>query len=354
MIQARFLIRRGAFTLDVDFELEAQGVTAVFGPSGCGKTTLLRAIAGLEKAEGGLFRIGDKTWQEGDNFRPVHKRSLGYVFQEASLFPHLSVRENLDYGLKRTPLSERKVSFERAVELLGLSELLERRPEKLSGGERQRVAIARALLSSPELLLMDEPLAALDLQSKKAILPFLKRLHRELNIPVIYVSHSADEVAQLADRLLLMDAGRVIASGAVNELLTDLQLPPALRSDAEALIEAEVQSYDEKYQLLTMVFPGGTFCVTGEVLPLGQKLRVRILARDVSLTRERQEGTSILNIIPVKVSSLKADGKAQVVARLDAGGVPLLSRITRKSADLLGLEEGSELFAQVKGVSILN
>ena len=211
VIRARFQLVYPDFDLDVDLQLPASGVSALFGPSGSGKTTLLRCIAGLEKPVDGLLRVNNEAWQEGDFFMPTHRRSLGYVFQEASLLPHLSVRRNLEFGLKRIPATGRKVHLEQVVDLLGLSRLVDRaNPSALSGGEQQRVAIGRALLTSPRL--MDEPLSSLDAASKQDILPYLERLHGALDIPVLYVSHSLDEVTRLADHIVLMEAGRAVAS----------------------------------------------------------------------------------------------------------------------------------------------
>ncbi|MBL3526228.1 MAG: molybdenum ABC transporter ATP-binding protein [gamma proteobacterium endosymbiont of Lamellibrachia anaximandri] len=352
-IEARFLIERGDFTLDADFIVPAQGISAIFGASGCGKTTLLRAIAGLEQPTRGYLKIAGEVWQDGERFLPPHQRPLGYVFQEASLFPHLSVRGNLEYGYKRLPPDARRVDFDRAVTLLGIGPLLARRPQGLSGGERQRVAIARALLTSPRLLLMDEPLAALDRQSKREILPFLERLHEELSIPVLYVSHAPDEVARLADQLVLLEQGRVRASGPIGEMLTRVDLPLAHGDDAEAIVEAKVAEHDRKFHLTHLEFPGGRFTVARKDLPVGQPVRLRLLARDVSLSLERQEGTSILNIFPAKVETLADENPAQLMVRLDAGGVPILSRITRKSATILALEPGKSVYVQVKTVALL-
>ncbi|MBA1443755.1 MAG: molybdenum ABC transporter ATP-binding protein [Chromatiales bacterium] len=352
-IEARFLIERGDFTLDADFIVPAQGISAIFGASGCGKTTLLRAIAGLEQPARGYLKIAGEVWQDGDRFLPPHQRPLGYVFQEASLFPHLSVRGNLEYGYKRLPPEARRVDFDRAVTLLGIEPLLARRPEGLSGGERQRVAIARALLTSPRLLLMDEPLAALDRQSKREILPFLERLHEELSIPVLYVSHAPDEVARLADQLVLLEQGRVRASGPIGEMLTRVDLPLAHGDEAEAIVEAKVTEHDQAFHLTYLEFPGGRFTVARKDLPLGQSVRLRLLARDVSLSLERHEGTSILNIFPAKVETLADENPAQLMVRLDAGGVPILSRITRKSATILALEPGKTVYVQVKTVALL-
>ncbi|MGA8880918.1 MAG: molybdenum ABC transporter ATP-binding protein, partial [Azonexus sp.] len=217
-IRARFRVGRNDFAVDVDLTLPGSGVTALFGPSGSGKTTCLRAMAGLERAPGGLFALGDTVWQDAarGHFVPTHKRALGMVFQEASLFPHLSVRGNMEFGQKRASTAGKRFALPEVAELLGIGHLLERMPALLSGGERQRVAIARALLAAPRILLMDEPLAGLDHRRKLEILPYLERLHRELAIPVIYVSHAPDEVARLADHLVLLDHGKAIASGRLN------------------------------------------------------------------------------------------------------------------------------------------
>ena len=352
-IEARFQIDRGDFRLDVDLDIPGQGITALLGPSGCGKTTLLRAIAGLECCREGFLKVGDRVWQSARQFVPTHRRSLGYVFQEANLFAHLSVRGNLEYGLKRVPAAERKVSLSKVIELLGISHLLERGTDQLSGGERQRVAIARALAVSPGILLMDEPLSALDLARKQEIMPYLESLHGELDIPVLYVSHSADEVARLADHLVLLDSGRVKATGPIGRMLTRLDLPMAHGGDAEALVEAVVAGHDEDYELTYLDFPGGRFAVAHKALPNGRSVRLRIAARDVSLTMEHQSGTSILNIFPVTIDEINPTGGAQVTVRLLAGGVPLLSRVTRKSAALLGLEPGKKVYAQVKSVALL-
>jgi molybdate transport system ATP-binding protein len=352
-IEARFYLERGTFTLDAELQLPAQGITAVFGPSGCGKTTLLRAVAGLEYCRGGYLSIGSQVWQDNTQFLPTHQRPLGYVFQEANLFPHLSVRANLEYGYKRLPANERQLAFNQVVELLGISTLLTRQSGGLSGGERQRVAIARALLTSPKLLLMDEPLAALDIKSKSEIYPFLDRLNRELAIPILYVSHSPDEVARLADHLALMEQGKILAAGTIADMLTRMDLPLAHSADAEAIIEATVAGYDAAFHLTQLQFEGGQFTVSGKELALGQTVRLRILARDVSLTLEHQTGTSILNIFPVIVEELMEETPAQLTVRLNAQGAPILSRVTRKSATTLGLEVGKQVYAQVKSVALL-
>lgn len=354
-IQARFQVVWPGFTLEVDLELPGRGVTALFGHSGSGKTTLLRCLAGLEQHGQGFLQFNGDVWQDSARgvFRPTHQRPLGYVFQEASLFPHLSVRKNLDYGRKRVN-SGHKVSLDHAVELLGIGHLLDRMPDRLSGGERQRVAIARALATSPELLLMDEPLAALDLKRKNEILPYLERLHDKLEIPVCYVSHLPDEVARLADHVVLLAEGRVVAAGGLRETLARLDLPTAFTEDAGVVIEAVVAEHDERYHLTRLDFPGGSAVVARRPEALGRRLRFRVHARDVSLTLARAEETSILNLLPVTVTEIAAaDTPAHVLVRLDAGGTPLIARITRRSLDHLNVVPGKSLWAQIKAVALL-
>ncbi|MDD5384080.1 MAG: molybdenum ABC transporter ATP-binding protein [Gallionella sp.] len=355
MIQARFDLAYPGFALHADLQVFAHGIIALFGPSGSGKTTLLRCIAGLERTGNGMLRVQDEVWQDGANFMPVHQRPLGYVFQEASLFPHLSVRQNLEYGLKRIPPAQRKVQLEQVVEWLGLNKLIGRdSPAGLSGGERQRVAIARALLTSPRLLLMDEPLSALDAASKREILPYLERLHSELEIPVIYVSHALDEVARLADHLALMEQGRIIASGALNEILARLDLPTAHLDDAGAVIKASVAVHDEKYHLTRLDFSGGSLWVSKVERAAGSPVRARVLARDVSIATVMPQGSSISNIITTRITGIQDEGPDRVSLRLAAGdGQILLSRITRRSRDQLGLTTGMEVFAQVKSVALI-
>jgi len=353
-IRASFKLQLESFALDVSFSAPNRGVTALFGPSGSGKTTLLRCIAGLERAAG-LLHINGDVWQDDTKFLATHRRPLGYVFQEASLFPHMSVRANLEYGLKRIPPSERKVPLEQVVEWLGLARFIERGdPAKLSGGERQRVAIGRALLTSPRLLLMDEPLSALDTGSKQEILPYLERLHRELNIPVLYVSHALDEVVRLADHLVLLEQGRVIASGALQQTLARLDLPTAHLDDAGAVIEAAVAEHDEKYHLTRLDFPGGELWVGRVDRPFGSVVRARVLARDVSIATQQPQGTSINNILKAHIDEIRDEGPDKVIVRMRVGGTNmLLSRITRRSRDHLGLIAGMYVCAQVKSVALM-
>lgn len=354
-IHARLSLARPDFTLDVQLALPGHGVTALFGPSGCGKTTCLRALAGLERARGSV-QVNGEVWQDDatGQWRPTHQRALGYVFQEASLFAHLDVRRNMEYGLRRQPPARRQVSLEQAVELLGLGALLQRMPHTLSGGERQRVAIARALATSPRVLLMDEPLAALDAARKAEVMPYLERLQRSLDIPVLYVSHSSDEVARLASHLVLLQAGRVTAQGPTAELMARLDLPLA-HGDAAALVQGRVLAHDAHDQLLTVTIDGGQIqLASGRPRAVGESVRLRVLARDVSLARTRAADSSILNLLPARITQLADDGPGQVLVALDVVGTTLLARITLRSCRTLALAVGDEVFAQVKGVALVD
>ncbi len=353
-LRACFHIQQGNFALNADLAIPMQGVTALFGPSGCGKSSLLRAIAGLDHHADGSVHFGDQIWQSDSEFVKPHKRELGFVFQEASLFAHLNVRRNLEYGLKRVPTGQRRITTEQAVELLGIGELLNRRPATLSGGERQRVAIARALAVSPKLLLMDEPLAALDQERKQEILPYLEKLHDELEIPVLYVSHTMEEIARLADHLVLFGDSGILASGGIHQMLTRLDLPLSHSSEASCLFEATVSGFDQTYHLTQLQFAGGTLTVPGMRLQSGQQVRVRIAARDVSLTLEHQAETSIQNIFAATVEEIMAEDDSQVTVRLDVGGAPALSRVTQKSAVELKLAPGKSDYAQVKSAVLLS
>ena len=351
-IDAHLQLRRQDFCLDARLQLPATGVSVLFGRSGCGKTTLLRALAGLERAEG-FLRFRGQRWQDDAYFRPTHLRPLGYVFQEASLFPHLDVRANLNFGYQRIAAGQRRIGFDEAISLLGLEALLERHADRLSGGQRQRVAIARALLSSPELLLMDEPLASLDQHSKAEILPYLERLRDELGMPLVYVTHAPDEVTRLADHLVLLDNGRVSASGPLNQLLTDPSLPLAHLDEAAAVIDARVTSHDPHYRLSSLGVPGGSLTVALSALAPGTPTRVRILARDVSIALDMPQHSSILNSLPARIVDLHHDrDPARVLVRLDLGGAHILSHITRRSADQLGLVADLLVNAQIKSVAL--
>lgn len=363
MITALLRLARPGFTLDVSLELPGQGVSALFGPSGCGKTTLLRALAGLERAVGRVS-IGCEVWQDDEVgrglFVPTHRRPIGYVIQEAALFPHLDVRANLAYGLGRIAPADRRVALDQAVDLLGIGPLMTRRPATLSGGERQRVAIARALATSPRLLLMDEPLAALDAARKAEILPYLERLHREMALPIVLVSHSIDEVARLADRLVVLDAGRVLATGSVPDLFARTDLPLGRQDEVGVVLDAQVAEHDRPYGLTRITIGGGGSLWLGAMAHApGERVRVRVLARDVSIARQRPLESSIINVLPVTLAEIRVDTSTTLLRLVpghdrsgdDAVGT-LLARITRRSSETLALQPGDRLWAQVKGVAL--
>ena len=355
-ITARFRLDYEAFQLDVDLSLPGSGVTVLFGHSGSGKTTLLRCIAGLQRAPLGFLEINGSIWQDSELgvFLPTHKRALGYVFQEANLFPHLTVAGNLQFGLKRIAKASNATDLQHVVELLGIGHLLKRLPDRLSGGERQRVAIARALALNPKILLMDEPLASLDAPRKQEILPFLSRLHNELAIPVLYVTHAQQEIAQLADTLVIMADGKVQASGPLSEMQSRLDVPLAQDRNAATVWRASIVEHEADYYLTRVAFAGGALSLPMVDAAVGTPLRVQIYARDVSIALEAPTATSILNVLPATVTGLADDHGGRTVVRLQVGNQALLAHITRKSALLLGLHVDMPVYAQIKGTSLLN
>ena len=353
MIECNIKIQLESFMLDANFSIPDRGITVVFGPSGSGKTTLLRAIAGLEKSDDGFLKIGDSVWQKGEDFLATHKRQIGYVFQDAALFDHLDVKGNLNFVVKRA-IGLKEDFIESIHNLLEIKTLLNRKTMQLSGGERQRVAIARALLTNPKILLLDEPLSALDLKRKNEILPYLDSIHNDLEIPILYVTHSQDEMSRLADHLLLIEDGNIVGSGPVNHMLTRFDMPLSHGGDAVSIIEAEVLKRDSEFNLMHLDFLGGQFIVPDNSFPVQTKVRIRVVARDVSLTKSKQVDTSILNIFPAMVQEIVNEGEAQVMVRLQIKETILLACITRKSSYKLRLEKGSEVFVQVKSVAILS
>ena len=359
-IHAAFRGSLGEFRLDASFSAPATGVTAIFGPSGCGKTTVARCLAGLHHMPGGFCAIDGEIWQDAQTFRKAHQRPIGYVFQEASLFSHLSVKRNLLYGapLDANVRGPDGIAFDEVVELLGLAKLLDRSPQNLSGGERQRVAIGRALLSQPKLLLMDEPLSALDRTTKAEILPFLERLHERLSLPVIYISHDMAEIERLADHLILMQQGKVIGAGPLQDLQSDPSLPLVGARDAAISLDAKVEAYDRGDGILMLQVEGGRLLVPAPFIAVGRRQRLRISASDVSLAPTAPEASSILNILPARIVTKSMLGHGEVIVVLALGaegrGAQLLARITLRSWDLLRLAEGMKVFAQVKGVSLVS
>ncbi len=355
MLEVSVEKRLGAFQLDARFECETSGVVAFFGRSGAGKTTLVNMMAGLLKPDRGRISVNGTALFDSDRRLdvPPERRRLGYVFQEGRLFPHLSVRGNLTYGFNRAPAAERRIELDQIVALLGLEDLLARRPRDLSGGEKQRVALGRALLANPRLLLMDEPLAALDQPRKEEILSFIERLRDELAIPIVYVSHSMPEIVRLADTMVLISGGRVEAVGPVDELTSRLDLRPLTgRYEAGAVLNARVERQDETYGLTELSFAGGRLLVPRLELPAGAELRLRIRARDVSLARHAPKDLSILNVVPCVVREIGIDEGPQVDLQLDANGAALWARITRRSLAALNIEPGARVYALIKAVAI--
>ena len=350
----RLSLARADFALQADLMLPARGITALFGPSGSGKTTLLRCVAGLERAEGALVKIAGEVWQDDERrvFLPTWRRPLGYVFQEASLFDHLDVRGNLHYGL-RIGARKQAIALEAAIDLLGIGTLMARRTSQLSGGERQRVAIARALATQPRLLLLDEPLASLDHARQREILPWLERLRDELHIPMLYVTHSANEVARLADTLVVMAQGRVVASGPAASVLASIDAPVLLGDDAGALLDAAVSERDTRWHLMRVDFAGGSLWLGDSGVGLGQKVRLRVLARDVCLATEAPRSTSIQNLLQGTVLAVAPDAHpSQALVRVQCGASTLLARVTLRAVDALGLVAGKPVWAQVKSVAL--
>jgi len=355
-LQHRFAGVAG-FALDVDFTAPPACVTALFGPSGCGKTTILAAIAGLLRPDAGRVAIDGAPLLDTKQriFLPPERRRCGVVFQDARLFPHLNVENNLRYGERRAPREATGPDFATVVDLLGIAHLLRRRPLRLSGGERQRVALGRALLSRPRLLLMDEPLAALDAARRAEVLPFLARLRATARLPIVYVTHALDEVDALADTLVLLEAGHVLAAGPVQALATRTDLPSlGARRDAGALLDCTVRDHDTTRGLTRLGFDGGLLVVPLRLAePPGTALRLRLRARDVAVATEPPRGLSMHNVLPGTLQEIAAapGGPHEVFLRIRIGGVAILARVTRDSVAALGLMPGMTVWALIKSVA---
>jgi len=359
-ITARYAGVLGRFELDVAFESPLRGITALFGPSGCGKTTILRCMAGLTRLPGRLV-IGGEVWQDHatGQFREPYRRPVGYVFQEASLFPHLSVRGNLLYGRRRALKmgAAEHIRLDDVVDLLGIASLLDRATGALSGGERQRVALGRALLAQPRLLLMDEPLSALDRMTKEDILPYFEAIHASLAIPMLYVSHDIAEIERLADHMVLLEAGRVVAAGPLADLLGDSRLPIARSPEASTVLEGRIAAFDPNDEITALAIDGETLLVPNRVGEAGTTQRVRIVATNVSLAVDRPSLTTILNIVPVRITDIHPldHGQVNVLVTIGHrdGGSKLLARVTRRAQRVLNLGRGQDVYAQIKAVSVI-
>ena len=353
MIDVDIQQQLGTFQLAIRFAADAP-IVGLFGRSGAGKSSVINAIAGITKPRRGYIRISDVTLFDSDKGidLPPEKRRVGYVFQDALLFPHLDVEANLLYGQRRRSVAERFISPTRVIDLLGLNSFLQRAPRALSGGEKQRVAIGRALLAQPRILLMDEPLAALDVPRKTEILDYIERLRDELGIPIVYVSHSVPEITRLADTVVVLSEGKCLAVGDVDEVMGRLDLKPATgRYEAGSLLETRVIAQDAAHDLTTLAFEGGELVVPHIDAPVGERVRARIRARDVSVAVQLPRDISILNILPGRVTAIDDRPGPAVDVQLAVGGVTLTARITRRSLEQLGIRVGQDLYALVKAIS---
>ncbi|MBK1698681.1 molybdenum ABC transporter ATP-binding protein [Rhodovibrio salinarum] len=345
----------GPFGLNAHFTCPAKGIVALFGRSGAGKTSLVNALAGLVRPDAGRIAVGESVLFDSDHgidLLPENRR-IGYVFQEGRLFPHYSVRGNLLYGAKRAPKDAAGVTLDQVVALLGLGDLLSRRPRDLSGGEKQRVALGRALLARPRLLLMDEPLASLDQPRKEEVLPFIERLRDELDLPIVYVTHAMEEIVRLADTMVLLDDGQVAATGPVEEVTGRLELRPLTgRYEAGATLPVSVARHEPADQLSALTFEGGELFVRQLDLVEGARLRVRIRARDVALALSPPQDSSILNVLQGTVAEIGTDPGALVDLSVQIGAHTLWARITKRSLRRLGLTVGTPVHALIKAVAI--
>ena len=353
-ITVKLSLARDDFKLDVDLTLPDKGVTVLFGPSGSGKTTLLRAVAGLEKAQG-VVTLGDLVWQNSfeGQWLPTWRRQLGYVFQEASLFEHLDVMANLRFGLTRANGPGIKESLELAIDLLGIRTLLGRHPQSLSGGERQRVAIARALATQPRALLLDEPLASLDLSRRQDILPWLEKLSQELHIPMLYVTHSVDELTRLADHVVLLTKGQCSLHGPVNHVLSSLSFAQSSNGESGVVLRGRVSQVDSQYQLSGIKIDETTLWARDQGFAIGTMVRLYVPANNVSLARQEPSTSSIQNTLKVRVDAIETDTHpASCLVRLRHGEHLLLARVTRRAVEQLSLEMNSWVWAQLKSVAV--
>lgn len=354
MIDVRITCCLANFTLNAAFS-SGSGITALFGRSGSGKTSVVNAIAGLVTPDEGVITVnGECLFDRGRGIDvAVPRRRIGYVFQDGRLFPHLTVNANLRYGLELARSGERYVDFDKVVGLLGLEPLLERRPANLSGGEKQRVAIGRALLMSPRLLLMDEPLAALDQIRKHEVLRYIARLHREISVPIVYVSHAVEEVVQLAEAVVLMGGGRVVGCGPVGQIMGRADLrAEGISFEGGTVIDARVVARDAAYDLATLEFAGGELKAPGIAAALGEAVRVRIRARDIAIALTPPADISVLNVLRGTVVDMQSGDDARATVRVKIGETVLTSRITRYSADRLKLLPGLEVCVLIKAVSL--
>ncbi len=355
MLQVALQWRRGDFTLDAAFEAPTPGVTALFGRSGAGKSTIAQLLAGLWRADAGRIQLDDQQlFDSAQRLNvPAQRRRVGYLFQDLRLFPHLNVEHNLRYGLRRAAGHGSAISWQHTIDLLDLGPLLQRRSAQLSGGERQRVALGRALLSQPRLLLLDEPLSAIDAQKRSELLPYFERLRDELSLPIILITHQFEDLLRLANRVVLLDAGQVLAQGE----LPELSLRPPMRSilgpeAAGAVIEGIVERLDAESGLATVRIGGSRLLLPAPGLTHGKRVRLQLLARDLIIATSRPQGLSVRNQLGGVISSIEDDGEHNVLVGIDAEGMALQARITTSAARQLRLQRGLAVWVLVKAVSL--
>jgi len=346
-------LERKEFSIEADFNIPDHGVLGIFGHSGSGKTTLLRCLAGLEKKAQGHIEFNKQNWLNASQNLSCQARNIGYIFQEDRLFPHLSVQKNIEYGSKRC-ISGNTISLDRKklFELLNINHLLNRKPQQLSGGEKQRVALARALLKNPQIMLLDEPLASLDQKHKQEILPFLSCLHKELNIPMLYVSHSLEEVSLLCDHIIVIEQGRIQFDGGLHEALVSPESPLAKADDAAAVLDGIITKQEKEFQLSTIQTANGNNIIAPSMAEIGQSVRVRIQASNISLCKTAISDSSILNIIEGTISAIVDESGSHVLLQINSKNDLLLARITQKSHQHLELAIGQTIYMQIKAVSI--
>ncbi|NBX54055.1 MAG: molybdenum ABC transporter ATP-binding protein [Betaproteobacteria bacterium] len=356
MNRVQLQFQRNQFALQLDVQWPEQGITVILGASGSGKTSLLRCVAGLERPQRARIEIGGVLWQDDQQalFVPTWQRALGYVFQESSLLPHLTVQQNLAYGLQRASARPQVHSLAQAIDLLGIGHLLARSPGALSGGERQRVALARALASQPRLLLLDEPMASLDAARRQEILPWLEKMRDELHLPMLYVTHAADEAARLGAHMWVLEQGQVKAQGAVTEVFANIHPPLVAGQDLGALLHGRLVERHSDWHLCRVAFEGGELWMRDSGLALGQAVRMRLLAKDVSIATVAPQHTSIQNLLSAVIEAVASDEHpSQVLVRLRVGPSVVLSRITQRAWATLGLHVGQPVYLQVKSVALV-
>jgi molybdate transport system ATP-binding protein len=352
-IECKFNISRNNFKLNINTSFEINGITAILGKSGCGKTTFLNCLAGLTNDKNGFLKINKTIIQNKSSLLPTHNRKIGYVFQDSALFKHLNVLDNITYAKKRSRNNINNIDLDQIIDKFKLNTLLQHKPHQLSGGEKQRVAIARAIASSPELLLMDEPLSSIDYESKFELLTLIQSIKEDFNLPILYVTHSITEVARISTNAIIMNSGKITQIGNTFKMLTNFNLPISEQSNSLAVIHGKIQFHDNKYHLTDINTGNGIISVKQINQAIGSKVKILIKAKDVSIATERPMATSILNIIKCNIIDIKYLNESNILLKLNFNNQNLISRITKKSFNNLNIEIGKIVYAQIKSVAII-